>query len=224
MNTMTLTLVYLAAALVITRIPFLRGYFSLFNTLIQEVVQRFFTKGETSSSGQKVNSAFKQGIITYIGYTITAVLAIVLFYCIAKGRYPFILLLLIVLIVLSLLSIRSFISFIWALSFVVLLAGPLYYKHELAIMHLSIFLSSVILVQLIMNALKEVSLSLKKNHDKSAPIAIITRIPAVIFGLILLGQSLFAGYFIIDSLLNLQAAVIRFDILKTIQVVEKFFS
>lgn len=217
MNTMTLTLVYLAAALFITRIPFLRGYFSLFNTLIQD----FFTKGEKD----KEKSTFKQGIMKYIGYTFTSLLAVGLFYLLAKGRYSIILLSLIAIVVLSLLlSIRSFITFIWALSFVVLLAGPLYYKHEIGIMHLSIFLSSLILIQLIMNALKEVRLSFTKNPDKTSPLAKIARIPAVILGMVLLGQSLFAGYFIVNSVLNLQTAVIRFDMLKTIQGVEKLFS
>lgn len=225
MNTMTLTLVYLAAALLITRLPFLRSYFSLFNTLIYDVIQRFFIKKEPSASEEKVISSFKQGIIKYIGYTTTSLLAIMLFYSIAKGSYSIILLMLIGLIVLAvLLSVRRFIAFIWALSFVVLLAGPLYYKHEVAIMHLSIFLSSMILVQLIMSALIELSRSLKKNPEKTAPLAMFKRVPAVIFGVIVLGQSLFAGYFIISSLLNLQAAVIRFDILKTIQGVEKLFS
>lgn len=221
MNTMTLTLVYLAAALLITRIPFLRGYFSLCNTLIQDIIHSFFTKGEKD----KGKSAFKQGIMKYIGYTFTSLLAVGLFYFLAKGRYSIILLSLIALIVLAmLLSIRSFITFIWALSFVVLLAGPLYYKHEIGIMHLSTFLSSLVLIQLITNALKEVRLSFKKNPDKSSPFAKIARIPAIIFGMVLFGQSLFAGYFIVNSVLNLQTAVIRFDMLKTIQGVEKLFS
>ncbi|MGX6444473.1 M50 family metallopeptidase [Neobacillus sp. K501] len=222
---MTLTLVYLAAALLITRLPFLRSYFSLFNTLIPDIIQRLLIKGKTSPSGEKVISPLKQGIIKYIGYTMTSVLAIMLFYSVAKGSYSIILLMLIGLIVLALLlSVRSFIAFIWALSFVVLLAGPLYYKHEAAIMHLSIFLSSMILVQLINNALRELSRSLKKNPEKTAPLAMFKRVPAVIFGVVVLGQSLFAGYFIVSSLLNLQVAVIRFDIVKTLQGVEQLFS
>jgi Peptidase M50B-like len=220
-NSMTLTFIYLAAALLITRIPFLRGYFSLYNTLVQDVIHSFLDKGGEN----KGKSTFKQGIMKYLGYTITSLLAIGLFYLLAKGRYSIILLSLIILIILSMMtSIRSFITFIWALSFVVLLAGPLYYKHEAAIIHLSIFLSSMILMQLIMNALIELSRSFKKNHEKTSPMNMIKRIPAVILGLVVLGQSLFAGYFIVSSLLNLQAAVIRFDILRTIQGVEQFFS
>lgn len=231
MQTNMLILIHLTIALGVTRIPFLRGYFSLCNTLIQEVIKIFissFSKGEASYKvslkKSEKDSGFKQEIITYLGLTCTLVMAVGLFYLIEKESYHFILYSLILFISLSLLFwIRSFTGFIWALSFVILLAVPLYYRHELGMMHLSIFLSSFLLVQTLTNALSIIIRSFKEGKTATV-LSKLARIPTAILGTLLVAQSLVAMFFIANNILDFNLAVIRFELSNTIQVVERLVS
>jgi hypothetical protein len=233
----TVILLYLAAALAISRFPFFRIYFSLCNTLIEKifhvlagvVISKEGTLGKIKlfkdGSGQytsNVNSKLQRAIIFYFGYTGTVGIAMGLFYLVSIRNYHLILYLFIGLMVISsLLWIRNVFGILWALSFSALLALPLYYSYETVIMHLGIFLSSVVLVQSIMNALKVLVQSVKTEESPDA-ITKIAKFPAFIFGFIFLGQSLFAAYFIISNVLNLKASMIRFELLEIIQIVEKF--
>lgn len=226
MNTMTLTLIYLAAALFITRIPFLGVYLSLCNRLIEEIICVTFTKGETSKkiilnpAGQNVNLNFKQGFLTYIGLTITTLSAIGLFYLTAKGSYDLIIYLFIAFIAVSLLLwIRSFMGFMWAISYILLLGFPIYQGYGLVIMHLSIFLTSFILVQAIFHALKFLRVNFKKEQS-----TVIAEITKMVFGALALSQALVACYFIFNKILILNTAVIRFDMLNTVEAIGKYFS
>lgn len=216
MNSTILILIYLAAALLVTGIPFLRVYLSLCYTLLYEVICVLFLKGgfgekiklQRDGSWQAANHAqsrFRKALIAYAGYTGTSLTAIGLFYLESKGHYDSIIYSFIGLLVLSLLLwIRNFFGFIWALSFVSLLAVPIYFRYELAIIHISIFLASLILIQSVLNSLQlcRQSFMHRKNPARTAVLAQGALIPAVVWGIVLLSQSLFAGYFIFKNILS----------------------
>jgi uncharacterized membrane protein YjdF len=218
-NVTMLILIYLGIALVGSRVPFLRVYFALCNTLVQEVVHAFSSlllKGELFSkiklhkdgTGETVNqihAPFKKVLIAYAGYTGTSLAAIGLFYLVSRDNFDLIVYMFIGLIGLSLLLwIRNLYGFIWALSFGLLVALPIYFGNELVIMHVSIMLASVIFTQSIFQAyqLFRQSFMRRKNPHRTAALAQTALIPAVIWGVVLLGQSLYAGYFIFKNFLS----------------------
>lgn len=238
MSTTSLILLYLAAALAISRLPMFRVYFSLCNTLIEKIIHVLAVvvtregksnkiklykngSGETTSI---VDSKIKKVMIVYIGYTGTLIVAMGLFYLLSFNQFDWVIYFFIGLMVISiLLWIRNFFGVLWALSFVALLAVPLYFRNEAVIMHISIFLSSLILIQAIINAFQVIGQSFKTG-GKPGALAKIARVPAIICGIALLGQSLFAAYFIFSKVLNFKAAMIRFELLEIIQVMEKFIN
>jgi hypothetical protein len=237
-STTSLILIYLAAALAISRLPMFRVYFSLCNTLIEKIIHVLAVvvtregksnkiklykngSGETTSI---VDSKIKKVMIVYIGYTGTLILAMGLFYLLSFNKFDWVIYFFIGLMVISiLLWIRNFFGVLWALSFVALLAVPLYFRNEAAIMHISIFLSSLILIQAIINAFHVIGQSFKTG-GKTGALAKIARIPAIICGIALLGQSLFTAYFIFSKVLNFKGAMIRFELLEIIQIMEKFIT
>lgn len=216
MNTTILIFIYVAAAFVVSRIPFLRVYLSLCYTLLYEVICVLCLKGglgqkiklHKDGSGQitnQVHSPFKTALIAYAGYTGTSLTAIGLFYLVSRGSYQFIIYLFIGLLVLSLLLwIRHLFGLFWALSWVSLLTVPIYFSYGLVIMHISIFLASIILTQSILHAfhLCRQSFMRRKNPARTAALVQGALIPAVIWGIVLLGQSLYAGYFIFKNFLS----------------------
>ena len=238
MSTTSLILLYLAAALAISRLPMLRVYFSLCNTLIEKIIHVLAVvvtregksnkiklykngSGETTSI---VNSKIQKLMIVYIGYTGTLLLAMGLFYLLSLNQFHFVIYFFIGLMMISiLLWIRNFFGVLWALSFVTILAVTLYFRNELAIMHISIFLSSLILIQAIINAFQVIRQSFK-TEGKPGALAKIARIPAVICGIALLGQSLYAAYFIFNHFLNFRVAMIRFELLEIVQTMQKFIT
>ncbi|HEY2421722.1 MAG TPA: M50 family metallopeptidase [Neobacillus sp.] len=213
-NTM-LILMYVAIALVCSRIPYLRVYFSLCNTLLQQVVCVCLEGGITnkiklhkdgsSETTNNVNSPFKKALIAYAGYTGTLIAAIGLFYFVSKGNYHIIIYLVSGLVGISLLLwIRSLFGLIWGLSFLCVLAVPIYFKYEAIVVHISIFLASVMFIQSLMNALQVCKQSFlsRENPARKAAIVQTKFFPAMILGFVLLGQSLYAGYFIFKNFLS----------------------
>lgn len=209
-------LVYLFIALIVTQIPYLRVYFSLGNTLLYEVIRVMLEGGvkkkinlHNEGSGRIINienSRFKHILITYLAYTGASLAAIGLFYLVSNQNYYFIIYLFIALMVVAvLLWIRHFWGIIWVLSFVVLLALPMYLGQTIAIMHISIFLSSFLLIQSIMNGIQVCRQSLleRKKTAGSSMLARLKFIPAMMLGVVLLGQSLYTGYFIAIHILSL---------------------
>lgn len=238
MSTTSLILIYLAAALAISRLPMFRVYFSLCNTLIEKIIHILAVvvtrEGKSNKiklykngSGETTNivsSKIQKVMIVYIGYTGTLIIALGLFYFLSFNKFHFVIYFFIGLMVISvLLWIRNFFGVLWALSFVALLALPLYFRNEFAIMHLSIFLSSLILIQAIIHAFRVIGQSFKTGGKQGA-LAKIARIPPIICGTALLGQSLLTAYFIFSKVLNFKAAMIRFELLEIIQIMEKFIT
>lgn len=207
-------LVYLLSALIVTQIPFLKAYFSLCNTLCHEVI-RLVLEGKLAKKitlpnnqseqiGNYENSRFKHTLITYAVFTGESLATIGLFYLVSNQNYESILYLFIGLMIVSvLLWIRNFYGIIWALSFVVLLAVPVYFSYDIVIMHISIFLSAFLLIQSIMNGFQICRKSLLQRHTASGILAKVKIFPVMMVGVILFGQSLYTGYFIAKRIFNL---------------------
>ncbi|MGG3887706.1 hypothetical protein [Metabacillus fastidiosus] len=206
MNDSLSIIVYLAAAFVITRIPYVRTYLSICYTLLHEVTS-VLVGGRTNKRRRLLKSyssvetadslTFKHDLISYISYTATILMAIGLFYLVSIDEYRLILYVLIGLMTVSMvLWIRHFLDFLWSLSFIVLLALPIYFGYEAAIMPTAIFLASYIMVQSVLNALYVCRQSFL-NRKRKGITAKIKWIPSMILALSLLGQSLFASYFVV---------------------------
>lgn len=235
MSNTTFILIYLAAALVISRLPFLRVYFSLCNTLMEEIFHvcacvvskdgssskiKLFKDGSGQSTGN-VHSKILRAILGYIGFTCTLFIAIGLFYLVSISNYELIIYLFIGLLVISIiLWIRNGFGILWALSFIVMLALPLYYRFEMIVMHAALFLSSMILVQSVINALKIVGHSFKGGESFS-PKTVLAKIQAFFRGMVLLSQSFLAAYIIFYNVLDVKTSMVRFELLEIIEVMEK---
>ncbi|MED4460709.1 M50 family metallopeptidase [Metabacillus fastidiosus] len=206
MNDSLSIIVYLAAAFVITRIPYVRTYLSICYTLLHEVIivlvggrtsKRIRLLKNYSSLETSDSPTFKHNLISYVSYTATILIAIGLFYLVSINEYYLILYILIGLMTISIvLWIRHFLDFLWALSFIALLALPLYFGYETTIMPTAIFLASYIMIQSILNALY-VCRQIFLNRKRKGIAAKVKWIPSMILALSLLGQSLFAGYFVV---------------------------
>src|SRR4051812_1313601 len=119
-------------------------------------------------SGQTTGSAaspFKKALISYAGYTGASVAAIGMFYLVSRGHYHLVIYLYLGLSVLALLLwIRNAVGVLWGLSVVALLALPVYFRYESilpihfnfenVLVHISIFLASVLFVQSIIGAVQ----------------------------------------------------------------------
>jgi len=212
MNDKWSILIYLLMALIVTQVPYVRVYSSLCNTLIRDIIRVILEGRKTKKKNlpinhliQKKNFHFKNTLIMYAGYTGESLAAIGLFYLVSNQNFHLILYLLIVLIVVGVvLSIRNLWLFLWALSFIVLLSFPLYFKLTMAIMHMSIFLASLLLIQSIINGIRVCRQSLLKQKDpaRSGIFSKLKLIPTILLGIILLGQSLYTGYFIAKNILS----------------------
>ncbi|MFC3884128.1 M50 family metallopeptidase [Bacillus songklensis] len=217
MESITLIYVYMAIALVISRIPVLGVYIALCNTLLHEVFHvicaaclsgRIAHKISLHSDASglaitRINSRFARVLVFYAGYTGSSLTAIGLFYLVEKGYFNIIIYFFITLAIISvLLWVRNFYGFFWAISFISLLGFITYKKYEIVMMHTSIFLSSVVLLQSIFTAFTVFKLSFiqRKDAGDATNLAQATFIPAPVWGTVFFGQSLYAGYFILNYL------------------------
>jgi hypothetical protein len=201
-------IVYLAAAFVLTRVPYIGAYLSLCPTLLHGVF-RFFIGGEKNKRIRLVKNdsalettndlTFKHSLIDYISYTGTILVAIGLFYLASFENYHLILSIFIGLIIVSLICwIRHFVEFLWALSFAALLGVPIYFGYNMTIMHIAVFLASYLLVQSVLSALHVCRQSFF-NRKGVGIVAKVKWIPSMMLGIALLGQSLYASFFIMNN-------------------------
>lgn len=196
-------IVYLVAAILVSRIPYVRSYLALFPTLLNEVLRNLIGGGKSLMNHDPlletaVHRTFKHDLISYGSYTVTTLASIGLFYLVSIQHYHLILYILIGFIAVSLvLWIRRLLEFLWALSFIALLALPFWFGYGIAIKPAAIFLSSYILVQSVLNAFRVCRQSCTERKRKGIA-AKVKWIPSMILGLALLGQSLYAGYFVVS--------------------------
>ncbi|WP_160725256.1 M50 family metallopeptidase [Bacillus sp. USDA818B3_A] len=222
MNTTTLILIYLGVALVGSMIPFIRVFFAHFHNLIHLVVSvcleggkiRLYPDGSGQTTGD--TPAFKKALISYAGYTVASVAAIGLFYLATKGHYLWVIYLYLGLSVLALvLWIRNAFGVLWSLSVIALLAVPVYFHYQTSLpvnfnfdtvlVHISIFLASVLFVQSVICAVQvcRQGFMSRKNPKRKAALVQTKFIPAALLGLILFGQTVFAGYFFALNFISL---------------------
>lgn len=208
--------VYLFIALIVSQIPYVRVYFSLCNTLLYEIIRVIIGGGYSkkiklhSERSRRItnieNSGFKHTFLSYAAYTGESLAAIGLFYFVAHQNYLYILYIFMGLMAVAvLLWIRNFFGILWAVSFIVLLALPIYFRYDIAIIHIGFFLASFFLIQSIFNGIQVCRQGLleRKNPARSGLLARVRVIPAMMFGVVLLGQSLYAGYFIVIKFLSI---------------------
>lgn len=204
---------YLSIAFIISVLPLIKACFSIWNTLLLNIFSdvaagrkiRALRKRKKLLEGETEGKTLKEAFHMYVGHTGTLLAAIGLFYLVANQQYELIFFVLIGFLAISLLFwIRSFVGFVWALSWVVLLAAPIVYLNETIIMHGALFLAAVILVQSVLGSFVELrsSVSNRKGMKGKGIFERLKWVPAMIFGLALIGQSLYAGFFIVTTFLS----------------------
>ncbi len=205
--------VYLAIGLIISVIPLIKTCFSIWNTMLLNIISdiaagrkiRAIRKRKKLLEGETEGKTLKDAFHMYVGHTGALLGALGLFYLVANQQYELIFFVLIGFLAISLLFwIRSFVGFVWALVWIVLLAAPIVYLNETIIMHGAIFLAAVILVQSVLGSFVELrsSVSNRKGMKGKGIFGRLKWVPAMIFGLALIGQSLYAGFFIVTTFLS----------------------
>lgn len=223
MDTTTLILIYLAAALVGSMLPFIRVYLAHFHNLVSLAISvcleggkiRLFRDGSGQTTGRDL-SPFKKALISYAGYTGASLVAIGLFYLVTRGNYHLVIYLYLgISMVALLLWVRNAFGVVWGLSVVALLALPVYFHFvsilpvyvnvEMILVHLSIFLASVLFMQSMISAFKvcRQSFMSRSNPKRKAALVQTKFVPAVLLGLILFAQTVFAGYFFTLNFISL---------------------
>jgi len=200
-------LVYLAAAIVLTRIPYINGYLSLCYKLIQGVFRVLL--GERKSKKTRLlknestleityETSFKHDLIDYVSYTATTLTTVGLFYLIATANNHLLLYIFMGLIAFSLVFwIRHPLEWIGALSVLAMLGLPVYFGFETIVSNLAMFLAASVLVQSVLSSLK-ICRQIFFNTKRNGIVAKVKRIPSMILALALVGQSLYVGYFIVS--------------------------
>lgn len=214
----TIIYIHLIAVLIISHIPIVGVYIALCNTLLHEtfhvicaacfsrkMVHKITLNHDASGLAMTtINSWFARVLVSYAGYTGSSLSAIGLFYLINKGYFNVIIYFFIALAVISaLLWVRNVYGFLWTVSFISILGLISYKKYEIVMVHTSIFLSAVVLIQSISTAFVVFKLSFiqRKNAGDATSLAQATFVPAAVWGTVFFGQSLYAGYFVINNFL-----------------------
>ncbi|NHC41930.1 hypothetical protein G6549_18415 [Bacillus sp. MM2020_1] len=212
MDTATLILIYLVIGLVGSRLPFVKVYLAHSHNLVSMVISVCLERGinnkillNRDGSGQttgSLTSPFKKALISYAGYTGVSVAAIGLFYLVSRGHFHLVIYLFLGLNLLALLLwIRNVFGVVWGISLVVLLILPVYFRYDLVLVHMSIFLAAVLFVQSIIRAIEVCKQSFMPRSDPGRKVALVQTkfIPAVILGLALFGQTVYVGYFFVRN-------------------------
>jgi len=225
LDTTTLILIYLAAALAGSMLPFIRVYLAHFHNLVNLAISvcleggkiRLYRDGSGQTTGSDL-SPFKKALISYAGYTGASLVAIGLFYLVTRGNYHLVIYLYLGLSVVALLLwVRNAYGVLWGLSTVVLLALPVFFRYEnvlalpvhvnfeTVLLHIGIFLASVLFIQSMIGAVQvcRQAFMSRSNPKRRAALVQTKLIPAVVLGIILFGQTVLAGYFFALNFISL---------------------
>lgn len=209
--------IYLFAAWSIARVPIVGNYFSVPNTMIHENFHILFAR---LSSGKGVSISlfsdtsgvaltqqrYRIGkiITAYAGYTGSSFAAILLFYCLYSGYYREILYFFIALSVYNLLFwVRNLYGIAWLISFIALTVSTVWFNLDTIAIHISIFLSCIVLIEQFTSALIVLKASYKDRKDAGdcTSLAKSTFIPALFWGVVFFAQSSFAIYYVFSTYL-----------------------
>ncbi len=202
--------ILLITALLLTRIPILGKYFRSVNTLVHEAGHAFMTlllSGEVISvnlfadtSGTTVTKAkgkFPQALIAIAGYPVSALTGWLCLYLLYKGYSLHILIILTsIALMIMILSLRNAYGLFWAGTFVVLNLLLIYFNTKTLIYAFATFYSVIVFADAIISSLVLLMLSIKqpKKAGDATNLQKITKVPAVIWALILLVFTLFISW------------------------------
>jgi hypothetical protein len=200
----------LAVALLLTRIPVIGKYFRGINTMIHEsghAVVTLMVSGEiisvnlfSDTSGTTVTKAknkFFQIVISLAGYPASAITAFIFMLLLNKGYDLYILFVMVsITLLLLVLSIRNTYGIFWAGTFSLLNLLLIYYNHAIAISIAAKFFTLVIFTDGLISSITLLALSIKTPNKAgdASNLQKFTRIPAVVWAIILLGISVFLAY------------------------------
>lgn len=231
MENLSLIYFYLVVAIFLAAIPSLIGSFSFSsraiikiktileipNVLIHEVCHALaavLTFGKVHSislhsnnEGVAVTSSsnfISRIIVSYAGYTGSSLAAVGLYYLLFNGRYDWVIFGFIgVTLFSALFWVRNFYGFLWSMTFVAGMGYLVWEQYTTVLLHTSIFLSSIVLVQSIWTALIILKLSIKQRKEAgdTTNLAKSTFIPAAVWGLLFATQSIYAGYYVYTNFL-----------------------
>jgi len=201
----------LITALLLTRIPVLGKYFRSVNTLVHEAGHAFITlllSGEviavnlfSDTSGTTVTKAkgkFPQALIAIAGYPVSALTGLLCLYLFHKGHYLYILFILTcIALIIMILSLRNTYGLFWAGTFVVLNLLVIYFNNKVLIYTMATFYSVIIFTDALISAFVLLVLSIRqpKKAGDASNLQKITKIPAVVWAILLLAFSLFISWF-----------------------------
>lgn len=231
MESLSLIYLYLAIAILLAAIPSLIGSFSFSsraiiklktileipNVLIHEVchaLAAILTFGKVHSislhsnnEGVAVTSSsnfISRIVVSYAGYTGASGSAVGLYYLLFIERYDWVIYGFIgVTLFSALFWVRNFYGFLWSMAFVGGMSYLVWEQYSQVLIHISIFLSSIVLVQSIWTALIILKLSIKQRKEAgdTTNLAKATLIPAAVWGALFAAQSIYAGYYVYTNFL-----------------------
>ncbi len=202
--------ILLVTAFLLTRIPMLGKYFRSVNTLVHEAGHAFTTlllSGEViavnlfaDTSGTTVTKAkgkFPQTLIALAGYPVSALTGWLCLWLLSRGNSLFILFFLTsIALVIMILSLRNAYGLFWATTFVVLNLLFIYFNNKPLIYTMATFYSVIIFTDAIISSLVLFVLSIKqpKKAGDASNLQKITKIPAVIWAILMLVFTLFISW------------------------------
>jgi hypothetical protein len=209
--------IYLAIAIIISFIPYIRSFFGTIHTLIHETghaLAALLTSGKVYSislfsstdgvayTGSK--SWVSSVIVTYSGYTFSSVMTILAFFLIANGEEISLFYIYLGLAVINLLLwVRNKFGIFWLMTYIggsyLLVHYQLSSLKEIVVY----ILSSVLLVQSVLASLTIFLLSFTKTQQAGDALGLqkLTYIPAFIWGTLFFTQSFFSAYYVIKNLI-----------------------
>lgn len=149
---------------------------------------------ETTSS-----SRIARILVSYAGYTGSSLVAVGLFYLLHLGKYEWIIYFFVLLSTINwLFWVRNLFGFIWLTAFIGMMIFFLYKHFEVLLLHISILLTCMVLVQSIVSALVILKYSVtdRRNAGDATNLAKSTFVPAIFWGALFFVQSILATIYI----------------------------
>lgn len=145
-------------------------------------------------SGHVVNSSdsrLKSVIVTYAGYTMPCFVAIGYYYLLLQGEFQWVLISYLAMAIFSMLFIRNWYGFFWLIGFVTLVSVCLYSQNLIVTEQLVLLLSSILLVTSVYAGFHIFiyTIHYPNNHSDTVSLQKITKIPAILWAILFLMQS-----------------------------------
>ncbi|WP_077624627.1 M50 family metallopeptidase [Sediminibacillus massiliensis] len=206
---------YFLAALILINMPVIGPYMKMLNTVIHEVSHIIAAK-VTGGKGHSITlnadnsglaevsspSWFGRVLTGYAGYTGSSAAALLLFYWLHIGYQAAVILFVLCLTFLSaFLWIRNLVGLLWSITFVMILGFMVYKQMFSLLWHISFLVSSIILIESIISSAYVLKISAKHPGEAgdASSLSRLTKIPAVVWGMVFFSQAIYTGYFIINN-------------------------